>query len=118
MDYISDPLQESKINFFTIKDAVLKLRTEMRQKGYVLDGAILFGSWAKGTAHKQSDIDLAILSRDFGKDRFEEGAMLNALLFKILPMSEAVPVSLVDYLDPMNISPILHEIKTTGKYII
>ena len=106
------------MDFFALKEAILRLRSELRTRGYVLDGAILFGSWAKGTAHEASDIDLAILSRDFGKDRFQEGALLNALLYKLLPMSEALPVSLMDYLDPNNISPILHEIKKTGQFII
>ncbi len=32
--------------------------------------AILFGSWARGTAHRDSDIDLIIISPDFKKIEF------------------------------------------------
>ncbi len=34
-----------------------------------IDEALLFGSYAKGNAHQWSDIDLAIVSNDFDKDR-------------------------------------------------
>ncbi|HEX9975403.1 MAG TPA: nucleotidyltransferase domain-containing protein, partial [bacterium] len=37
---------------------------------------ILYGSQISGIAHKDSDIDIAVISPDFGKDRFEEGARL------------------------------------------
>ncbi len=37
---------------------------------------IVFGSQAKGTAGPDSDIDVAVISRQFGKDRFEEGVKL------------------------------------------
>ncbi len=106
------------MDFFAIKEAVLILRRKMIDRGYRFDGAILFGSYAKGTAHAESDIDLGILSRDFGKNRIAEGAMLNSLLYYILPQAEAVPISIYDYIDPMNISPLLHEIKKTGKIIV
>jgi uncharacterized protein len=33
---------------------------------------ILYGSRASGKAHEYSDIDVAIVSPDFGKDRFGE----------------------------------------------
>ena len=102
----------------TIKQAVLQLRMVLSEHDVRLDGAILFGSYAKGRATEESDIDLAIVSRDFGKDRIAEGVLLNTLMFRIMKNAELVPISLKDYADPHNISPLLHEIKTTGKEII
>jgi predicted nucleotidyltransferase len=41
------------------------------KKGLRIEAVILFGSHARGTAHEESDIDLAIISPDF------EGVPLN-----------------------------------------
>jgi len=39
-----------------------------------VDKAVLFGSYAKGTADERSDVDIAFFVRDFGgKTRFEVG---------------------------------------------
>ena len=97
-----------------IKEGTLRLREEMLASGYRFDGAILFGSHAKGTQSSQSDVDLAIISKDFGKNALLEGAMMMKLAFRVFPESEIVPLSLYEYLDPRSVSPILHEIKTTG----
>jgi predicted nucleotidyltransferase len=75
---------------------------------------ILFGSFAKGQQHKDSDIDIAVVSRQYGKNKLFEGAKLNLVASKIDPRIEALPFSLKEYRDPHNISPILHEIKSTG----
>jgi Nucleotidyltransferase domain. len=40
---------------------------------------ILYGSLAAGTADKDSDIDLAIVSTDLGRDRFNESLLLKNL---------------------------------------
>lgn len=37
---------------------------------------IVFGSRAKGTAHGGSDIDVAVVSPEFGRNRLEEGILL------------------------------------------
>ena len=37
----------------------------MLQKKVPIERAYLFGSWAKGTGHKKSDIDMAIVSPSF-----------------------------------------------------
>ena len=42
------------------------------QKKYSIMGAYFYGSHAKGTSHKWSDIDLAIISPDFSEDLFED----------------------------------------------
>jgi predicted nucleotidyltransferase len=97
-----------------IKSRVIQLKALMEAEGIHFDGAILFGSHAKGTAGHDSDVDLAILSRDFGKDRFEESALLNRLAYKCIPFCDALPVGLEEYCAPATVSPILNEVKKHG----
>jgi len=40
------------------------------------DSLIVFGSQAKGKAKSSSDIDLCVVSKDFGKDRYSERVKL------------------------------------------
>lgn len=49
------------------------------QKKYRIDDAYLYGSFAKGTSRKWSDIDIAIVSPDFSDDLFEERLLLMRL---------------------------------------
>lgn len=102
------------MDFGEIKRRVLTLRGLMIDSGLRFDGAILFGSHAAGTARPDSDIDLAVISRDFGKDRYAEGALLNQMAFQCIPECDAIPIGVHEYLDPEPISPILHEIKKKG----
>lgn len=97
-----------------IKSRLVLLRERLRWENIHLDGVILFGSRARGTAAPDSDIDLAIISRDFGVDRHRESVLLQHLCLGLIPCADLVPVSVSDYLDPHPLSPILHEIKTTG----
>lgn len=55
------------------------IRTYQRlllKAGIAVERIILFGSHAKGTAHKWSDLDLCVVSTQFGKHPFEEGVKL------------------------------------------
>jgi predicted nucleotidyltransferase len=49
------------------------------QKKYRIDNAYLYGSFAKGTFNKWSDIDIAIVSSDFSGDLFEDRLALMRL---------------------------------------
>jgi predicted nucleotidyltransferase len=97
-----------------IKIKALKLRSELRKHNIHVDVMLLFGSQARGQANLESDIDLAVVSRDFGKDRIQEGALCNRLAYKIDSSIEVVPLSVKQYLDPNCIFPIVHEIKKNG----
>lgn len=52
----------------------------LKQSGLVVDKAILFGSAAKGNQKPWSDYDLCIVSRQFGRNRFEERVRLMKLV--------------------------------------
>ena len=46
------------------------------KENYDVVAIILFGSYAKGTEHKDSDIDIAVITDDIKTDTFDEESML------------------------------------------
>lgn len=50
---------------------VKKFLTECSELPLDIERAILFGSTAKGTANENSDIDLALFSKNFGENIFK-----------------------------------------------
>ncbi len=73
------------------------------QKNYRIDDAYLYGSFAKGTSHRWSDIDIAIVSPDFSDDLFEERLLLMRLASTIDDRIEPRPFKkkLFDRNDPL-----------------
>ena len=53
-------------------EIIKKYVQELRQHNISVDEAILFGSFVKGTAGEESDIDVALISELFTGDRFDE----------------------------------------------
>lgn len=102
------------MDIIELKHRLLTLRELLKDENIPMDGVILFGSRAKNTHRDDSDVDLAVISRAFGRNRFEESVLLNRLAFRCIPFCDAVPVGVSEYLDPNPVSPILHEIKSTG----
>lgn len=86
---------------------------ELKRQGIKVDKVILYGSRVSGKAHKYSDIDVAIVSPDFGKDRFEEGAKLFEIASRINPLIEPVPISLKSFETDTWI-PLIYEIRKNG----
>jgi predicted nucleotidyltransferase len=97
-----------------IRELAIKLFVQMRSQGLRVDMIVLFGSYAKGHEREDSDIDLCVVSRDFGHDRIDEGARVNLIASRIDSRLECITVSLTDYMKRNTISPILHEIKKHG----
>ena len=73
----------------------------------------IFGSHAKGTDHAQSDIDVAIISPDFGTDRMENGFYLQRKLWDAPYKNMDVVGYSPEYFENEN-SPLVHEIKKHG----
>ena len=64
------------------KDSLNKVITSFLdeiQKKFSVDNAYLYGSFAKGTSNKWSDIDIAIVSSDFSDDLFDDRLALMRL---------------------------------------
>lgn len=93
-----------------IMDSIQKY-IEKISKYYKIEAIILFGSYAKGTENKDSDIDIAIISSDFS-DIIEDGAKLIGLTWKIDTRIEPHPILLDDYKNVSN--PFVKEVIDTG----
>lgn len=85
----------------------------LSKEGITIDKIILYGSYAKGKARPDSDIDVAVVSRDFGKDRTEEGMLLFRIAGEIDPRIEPVPLSVESYKNDTWV-PLIYEIRTKG----
>ena len=71
-----------------------RLRDALENGNIHIDQMILFGSWAKGTQHEGSDIDVVIVSNDFkGKDYWTRINILTEAIYKIFAPIQAVAVT-------------------------
>jgi len=59
--------------------SIKKYLEAIKGKNIRVKKAILYGSLVTGTSNEDSDIDLAIVSPDFGRDRFKESLLLKKL---------------------------------------
>jgi predicted nucleotidyltransferase len=92
---------------------IRKFVKTLKQEGIVVDHVILYGSYAKGKVRPDSDIDVAVVSKNFGKDRVEEGMLLFRIAGKIDSRLEPVPISKKIYENDTWI-PLIHEIREKG----
>ena len=53
------------------------------KKHFEIESVFLFGSYAAGVASSDSDIDLAIISKSFGDNRFSDNVKLGKLTWGI-----------------------------------
>ena len=96
-----------------IKDIIGRFVEAVLSRGIHVDKAILYGSYAIGKEGKDSDLDVAVISTDFGKDRYMEGTMLMKLAWRIDPRLHPVPFSSESFAHDTWI-PLVHEIRTHG----
>jgi len=80
-----------------IKNKLIKFKQTLEQSGIAVDRMYLFGSQAKGNATKESDIDVCVISSDFGKNYFAEEVTLSLIANKIDPYIEPHPLNLKDF---------------------
>lgn len=83
------------------------------KKGLHIQKMILFGSYACNKAHQESDIDIAVVSPDFGSNRLEEGKMLLQAAWRVDSRIEPVPVSSDAYENDTWV-PLIYEIRQKG----
>jgi predicted nucleotidyltransferase len=84
----------------------------LEQQGVSISKVILFGSYAKGRANPDSDIDIVIVSTQFGQDIAEEMMLLRKIALKVDSHIEPVPLCPEDLND--NYSTFAQEIKRHG----
>ena len=84
----------------------------LKEKGIDISKVILFGSHAKGMAKPDSDIDLAIVSSQFGKNNWKEMVLLRKIALEIDSHIEPLPFSPKDIED--RYSTLSEEIRKYG----
>ena len=92
---------------------VKKFVKALRHEGISVDRVILYGSYARENTRPYSDIDVAVISKNFGKDRVEEGMTLFRIAGKIDPRLEPTPISSESYQNDTWV-PLIYEIKEKG----
>lgn len=92
---------------------VKKFAGALKKHGISADYLILYGSYAKGNARPDSDIDVAVVSKSFGKDRVEEGMTLFRISGAVDSRLEPVPISVKAYENDTWI-PLIYEIREKG----
>lgn len=95
----------------TVKDYLHLLKKE----GVGVEKGILFGSFAKGSAKDDSDIDLCVVAPEFGKDPIAETALLKFHTWDVDPYIEVIPYSPTDL--AVEEDPLACEIMKYGKEI-
>jgi predicted nucleotidyltransferase len=82
-----------------------------------INKAVLFGSYAKGTFSRDSDLDIAIFSEDFKNKRFVD---VTAFLFTFARKYKEVCIEPVGFsdIDLVDDNPFIKEIINTGKEIV
>ena len=103
--------KQIRLNKSQIKN-VYKFLQLLKQQGFSVSRAILFGSYAKGRANPDSDIDIAVVSTQFGQDITKEMMMLRKIALKVDSHIEPVPIR-PDALED-NFSTLAQEIKRFG----
>jgi len=90
----------------------------IKNRNIRVEKAFLFGSYAKGLAVKDSDIDIAIISPDFGQDYVEEAVMLKEISENIDLDISPRPYSLDEYQNVKRGQFLYDEIVSKGKPIV
>jgi len=91
---------------------VKEYKDELLLSGITIDKIIIFGSQAKGTANKWSDLDVCVVSPTFGHDSLAERVMLTKIGHKISDDIEPHPMNLSELNDKFN--PLANEIRNYG----
>ncbi|MBU1129694.1 nucleotidyltransferase domain-containing protein [Patescibacteria group bacterium] len=93
-------------------DIAKKYARLIEDEGISIDGLYLFGSRIRGGGHKWSDLDISVVSSDFGKDRIAEMAKLFYLASKVSGLIEPHSFSIKEFDDKYD--TLAQEVKRTG----
>ncbi|MCJ7739953.1 nucleotidyltransferase domain-containing protein [Candidatus Microgenomates bacterium] len=99
-----------------IIDTVRKYSDLVKLKGIDIKQTILFGSHAKGNARRYSDIDICIVSDQFGQDSLDELQILLHLSHDIDERIEPIPFTTRELADKY--SSLACEIRKYGVRVV
>ncbi len=83
--------------------------------GIPVSKAYLYGSYAKGKAKSYSDIDICVVSPNFGKDLIDEMVKLRQISRRVDDRIEALPFGINDIDNPYD--PLAAEIRRFGQLL-
>jgi len=104
------------MNIKTAIQIVKRYKTEIEKEGISVEDMYIFGSVARKTAHKGSDIDVCVVSTRFGEDMHSEQVKLMNLTRNIDDSIEPHPFSSEDMKETYN--PLVHEILKYGIKVV
>lgn len=87
----------------------------LKENGFHIKDAILFGSYASGRANKWSDIDLALVSDEFEGVRFKDRNKIRRITISVSSDLEILPFNTDDFTSN---DPLVKEILETGVRVI
>lgn len=96
-----------------VQRTVALYKRRLKKVGVPFTALYLFGSYAKKKQRPWSDIDIAVVSRKFGKDFVKESVLLNRVADEIHPLIQAHPLHPKTLRDPY--STFAYEIQTHGQ---
>ncbi|MCX7838171.1 MAG: nucleotidyltransferase domain-containing protein [Anaerolineae bacterium] len=88
-----------------------RLIAVLKAKGLQIERAYLYGSYAKGHARPDSDIDIAIVSKDLTGDWLDDYCRLTRIADEVDPRIEVISFLPQDFRDE---NPLVWEIKSFG----
>jgi len=94
-----------------IRRIISQYLASLKEQGFHIQDAILFGSYARGQANQWSDIDLAIVSQQFEGVRFTDKNKIRKITLSVSTDLEVLPFNPRDF-TPGN--PLVKEILDTG----
>jgi uncharacterized protein len=96
-----------------IRGIIHRFLSLLEARGVRVEKAVVYGSYSTGKNTHDSDLDLAVISADFGKDRFTEGKMLMQMAWRVDPRLHPVPFSSESF-EKDTWVPLVHEIRKSG----
>jgi predicted nucleotidyltransferase len=99
----------------SIKKIVQEYKSALQDLGVEFNQVVLFGSQINGRVHKDSDIDICVVSPQFGRDWMKEEIKLKDLAMNVDIRIEPHPYSVKDF--QVEEDPFAYEIRKTGVVI-
>ncbi len=92
-----------------IEEIIKKFILELKKEGIEIIKVFLFGSYARGFEREDSDIDIAVVCKDFGKDAIEQNMKLWKIAVRIDTRIAPISLSISEF--KKEYIPIIPEIK-------
>lgn len=98
-----------------VQQIISQYLSSLKEHGFHIEDAILFGSYASGQANQWSDIDLALVSSEFEGVRFFDKNKIRKITISVSTDLEVLPFNPKDF-TPSN--PLVKEILETGIRVV